>query len=187
MSAIIDRRLNDRNKSAVNRERFIRRYKSHVQRAVTDMVADRSIRDMERGGEVKIPVRDIAEPALRHGAGGDREYVHPGNRSFQPGDRIVEVEGKTTRALDIDEWDKCAADPVIPDSAPVFAGLDLASVSDLTALVVVHRDANDAALLAVKEAARAHPGMVSAIHADEHQDLNDWHRAAGLQDQTSRD
>jgi len=93
MSAIIDRRLNDRNKSAVNRERFIRRYKSHVQRAVTDMVADRSIRDMERGGEVKIPVRDIAEPALRHGAGGDREYVHPGNRSFQPGDRIERPQG----------------------------------------------------------------------------------------------
>ena len=74
MSVIIDRRLNDRNKSATNRERFIRRYKAHVQRAVTDMVAERSIRDMERGGQVKIPVKDIAEPSFRHGPGGDREY-----------------------------------------------------------------------------------------------------------------
>ena len=60
MSVIIDRRLNDRNKSAVNRERFIRRYKAQIQRAVSDMVAERSIRDMEQGGEVKILVRDIS-------------------------------------------------------------------------------------------------------------------------------
>lgn len=88
MSVIIDRRLNDRNKSAVNRERFMRRYKAHIQRAVTDMVAERSVRDMERGGDVRIPVRDIAEPGFRHGPGGDREYVHTGNREFMPGDRI---------------------------------------------------------------------------------------------------
>ena len=93
MSVIIDRRLNDRNKSATNRERFIRRYKAHVQRAVTDMVAERSIRDMERGGQVKIPVKDIAEPSFRHGPGGDREYVHPGNRKFMPGDRFPRPQG----------------------------------------------------------------------------------------------
>jgi uncharacterized sporulation protein YeaH/YhbH (DUF444 family) len=93
MSVIIDRRLNDRNKSAVNRERFIRRYKSHIQRAVSDMVAERSIKDMERGGEVNIPVKDISEPSFRHGAGGDRETVHPGNRKFQPGDKIERPRG----------------------------------------------------------------------------------------------
>ena len=32
-----------------------------------------AIRDMERGGQVDIPVKDIAEPAFRHGQGGDRE------------------------------------------------------------------------------------------------------------------
>ncbi len=93
MSVIIDRRLNDRNKSAVNRERFIRRYKAHIQRAVSDMVADRSIKDMERGGQVKIPVKDISEPSFRQGAGGDREMVHPGNRKFMPGDKIKRPEG----------------------------------------------------------------------------------------------
>ena len=75
MSVIIDRRLNDRNKSATNRERFIRRYKAHVQRAVTDMVAERSIRDMERGGQVKIPVKDIAEPSFRHRPGPRRSAL----------------------------------------------------------------------------------------------------------------
>ena len=93
MSVIIDRRLNDRNKSAVNRARFMRRYKAHLQRAVADMVSQRSIRDMEKGGTVHIPHRDIAEPVIRHGGGGDREMVHPHNREFQPGDRIRRPPG----------------------------------------------------------------------------------------------
>lgn len=85
---IIDRRLNDRNKSAVNRQRFIRRYKEQLRKSVSDAVAKRSITDMEKGGDVNIPIRDIAEPQFRHGMGGDREYVHSGNRSFSPGDHI---------------------------------------------------------------------------------------------------
>lgn len=93
MSVIIDRRPNDRSGSAVNRERFMRRYRAQIRKAVADMVADRSIRDMERGGTVGIPVRDLSEPSFRHGHGGDREYVHPGNRDFQPGDRLPRPSG----------------------------------------------------------------------------------------------
>ena len=48
----------------------------------------------------------------------------------------------STRALDIDEWDKGAEDPVILDGVGVDAGLDLASVKDLTALVWVYLDAD---------------------------------------------
>jgi uncharacterized sporulation protein YeaH/YhbH (DUF444 family) len=92
MSTFIDRRLNDRRKSAVNRQRFIERYKEHLRRAVSDIVAKRSIRDLESGGEVRIPAKDIAEPAFRHGQGGDREMVHPGNRTFAPGDRLPRPE-----------------------------------------------------------------------------------------------
>ncbi|HMN64122.1 MAG TPA: YeaH/YhbH family protein [Burkholderiaceae bacterium] len=93
MSAIIDRRPNDRSGSAVNRERFMRRYRAQIRQAVADMVADRSIRDMERGGKVGIPARDLSEPGFRHGRGGDREYVHTGNREFQPGDRLPRPSG----------------------------------------------------------------------------------------------
>lgn len=93
MSVVIDRRLNDRNKSAVNRERFMRRYKAQIQRAVGDMVAERSIKDMEHGGTVNIPTKDISEPAFRHGSGGDRELVHPGNRKFQKGDQFERPQG----------------------------------------------------------------------------------------------
>ena len=49
---------------------FIRRYKEQVKDAIDGMVSDRSIKDMEKGGDVRIPVKDIAEPAFRHGHGG---------------------------------------------------------------------------------------------------------------------
>ena len=88
MSIVIDRRLNDRNKSAVNRARFIRRYKEQIKRAVNDLVSRRGITDMEQGGNVGIPARDIREPSFRHGPGGEHEYVHPGNHSFNAGDKI---------------------------------------------------------------------------------------------------
>ena len=97
MSMIIDRRLNDHNKSATNRERFIRRYKDQLKRAIDGMVSDRSIRDMEKGGDVRIPVKDISEPAFRHGRGGDREMVHPGNRTFNQGDRVARPESGAGR------------------------------------------------------------------------------------------
>lgn len=90
---LIDRRLNGRNKSAVNRERFIRRYKDHIRRAVKGMVADRSIKDMVQGGEVKVPAKDISEPGFRYGQGGDWETVHPGNKEFVKGDRIQRPNG----------------------------------------------------------------------------------------------
>jgi hypothetical protein len=98
MMRLIDRRLNTRNKSAVNRERFMRRYKEHIKRAVKDMVADRSIKDMVQGGEIKVPAKDISEPGFRYGAGGDWETVHPGNREFVAGDRIPRPSGSSRGA-----------------------------------------------------------------------------------------
>jgi uncharacterized sporulation protein YeaH/YhbH (DUF444 family) len=93
MAHLIDRRENARNKSAVNRARFLRRYKEQIRRAVHDMVSERSITDMDRGGNVGVPRKDINEPVFRHGRGGDREIVHPGNREFTKGDRIPRPEG----------------------------------------------------------------------------------------------
>ena len=46
----------------------------------------------------------------------------------------------STRALSIDEWDANDGEPDIPKGAVVYAGLDLASVQDLSALILVHRD-----------------------------------------------
>lgn len=92
MSRFIDRRLNGKNKSAVNRQRFIHRYKNQIKKAVSDAIADRSITDIEKGENVSIPSKDISEPTIHHGSGGKREVVHPGNREFVPGDKIPRPE-----------------------------------------------------------------------------------------------
>ncbi|WP_198962674.1 YeaH/YhbH family protein [Mangrovitalea sediminis] len=88
MTHIIDRRLNGKNKSAVNRERFLRRYRQHIKKAVAEAVQKRSITDIEHGEKVSIPTRDIQEPVFHNGRGGRREIVHPGNREFVTGDTL---------------------------------------------------------------------------------------------------
>ena len=93
MLQLIDRRPSSRGKSAVNRERFLRRYKSHIQDAVKKMVGERHLADMEQGGEVRVPRRDISEPTFGFGRGGDREIVLPGNREYVSGDRIPRPQG----------------------------------------------------------------------------------------------
>ena len=93
MSHIIDRRLNGKNKSAVNRERFLRRFKAQIKEAVSRAVKGRSITDIESGEKVSIPVKDISEPVFHHGQGGVREQVHPGNEEFIRGDRIARPQG----------------------------------------------------------------------------------------------
>ena len=88
MTQVIDRRLSGKNKSAVNRQRFIRRFKAQIKRAVADAVAGRSIVDIDNGEKINIPARDMSEPVFQHGRGGRREAVHPGNTDFVTGDRI---------------------------------------------------------------------------------------------------
>lgn len=88
MSYLIDRRLMGKNKSAVNRDRFLRRYRVQVKEAVTRAVKGRSITDIENGEKVSIPVKDIAEPNFGLGNGGVRERVHPGNKEYVRGDHI---------------------------------------------------------------------------------------------------
>jgi uncharacterized sporulation protein YeaH/YhbH (DUF444 family) len=93
MSHLIDRRLNGRNKSTVNRQRFLRRYKTQLKRAVSDAVNRRSITDIDSGETVGIPSKDISEPVFHHGPGGTRDMVHPGNKDFLTGDRVQRPEG----------------------------------------------------------------------------------------------
>jgi uncharacterized sporulation protein YeaH/YhbH (DUF444 family) len=88
LTQIIDRRLNGKNKSAVNRQRFIRRFKAQIKRAVADAVSGRSIVDIDNGEKINIPARDMSEPVFGHGPGGRREAIHPGNTDFVTGDKI---------------------------------------------------------------------------------------------------
>ncbi|WP_462401744.1 YeaH/YhbH family protein [Pseudomonas sp. Marseille-QA0332] len=93
MSYVIDRRLNGKNKSTVNRQRFLRRYREHIKKAVEEAVSRRSITDMEHGEQISIPGRDIDEPVLHHGRGGKQTIVHPGNKEFVSGERIPRPQG----------------------------------------------------------------------------------------------
>ncbi len=93
MQQIIDRRLAGKNKSIGNRERFLRRHKEQIREAVKRAVDGRGIRDIAQGEDIRIPKRDISEPAFGHGSGGKREVVHPGNQDFVRGDRIKRPEG----------------------------------------------------------------------------------------------
>ncbi|MDT8880201.1 YeaH/YhbH family protein [Halomonas saccharevitans] len=88
MTYFIDRRANAKHKSAVNRQRFLDRYRTRIKRSVEEAVNRRSITDMERGEKVSIPARDISEPVFQHGPGGERAIVAPGNKEFVEGDRL---------------------------------------------------------------------------------------------------
>lgn len=93
MAHFIDRRLNGKNKSAVNRQRFIRRYKQQIKKAVSDAISNRSVTDISSGESVTIPSKDISEPLFHQGKGGRRQIVHPGNDQFSQGDRIKRPQG----------------------------------------------------------------------------------------------
>lgn len=93
MSQIVDRRINGKNKSAVNRQKFIRRYKKHLKKAVEDAITERSITDIERGEKVNIPAKDISEPTFGVGSGGHREGIYPGNEEYVAGDSIPRPSG----------------------------------------------------------------------------------------------
>lgn len=88
MAHLIDRRLQGKNKSAGNRERFLRRYKGQIKDAVARAIKGRSIKDIEKGEKVSIPVKDINEPSFGHTHGGVWEVVRPGNKEYQKGDQI---------------------------------------------------------------------------------------------------
>ncbi|UCQ58909.1 YeaH/YhbH family protein [Edwardsiella piscicida] len=93
MAYFIDRRLNGKNKSAVNRQRFLRRYKSQIKQSVADAIHRRSVSDVESGESVTIPRDDISEPLFQQGSGGERHRVHPGNDHFVPHDHIERQQG----------------------------------------------------------------------------------------------
>jgi uncharacterized sporulation protein YeaH/YhbH (DUF444 family) len=90
---IIDRRLAGKNKSVGNRERFVRRYKEQIAEAVRRAVSQRDIRHIEQDENITIPRKDIREPVFRHGPGGIRDTVHPGNTEHVRGDRIAKPQG----------------------------------------------------------------------------------------------
>ncbi|CAA7624851.1 YeaH/YhbH family protein [Magnetospirillum sp. SS-4] len=90
---VIDRRLNPKGKSLANRQRFLRRARAQIVKAVREASGNRSIQDIANGEKISIPADGLREPTFRRAAhGGIRDYVVPGNRDFVEGDRIDKPE-----------------------------------------------------------------------------------------------
>lgn len=88
MTRFLDKRSQGRHKSAVNRQRFIKRFKSQIKHSVSEATKKRNLADIENGESVTIPIKDIKEPTFHYGPGGKTETVLPGNEGFSVGDRI---------------------------------------------------------------------------------------------------
>ncbi|MDG1752606.1 MAG: YeaH/YhbH family protein [Thalassotalea sp.] len=88
MANFIDRRLNSKNKSTVNRQRFIRRYKSQIKKSVEQAVNKRGVTDIDSGENITITKKDLSEPVFHQGQGGIKDRVHPGNDQYSAGDQI---------------------------------------------------------------------------------------------------
>ncbi len=90
MRHFIDRRLNPKDKSLGNRQRFLRRARAQIKKAVNESLQDRSITDVGSKEKISIPSKGIREPRFRlNPTGGKREGTYPGNKEFTPGDRIA--------------------------------------------------------------------------------------------------
>jgi uncharacterized sporulation protein YeaH/YhbH (DUF444 family) len=86
--------MNPGGKSLVNRQRFLRRAKALVQRAVRDSLKDRSIKELDQEGEVTIVKDGVHEPTFhRSSKGGNREHILPGNKEFVEGDELPRPSG----------------------------------------------------------------------------------------------
>ncbi|WP_395646697.1 YeaH/YhbH family protein [Terricaulis sp.] len=101
---IIDRRLNPGGKSFANRQRFLRRARAQVRKAVREASSSRSIKDAGKGGEVSIPAGGVHEPFLhKSNRGGVRDYLLPGNKKYVERDTIPRPEqqgGQGSKASD---------------------------------------------------------------------------------------
>lgn len=89
MPNFIDRRLNPRDKSLGNRQRFLRRARSELKRAINERVKSGKIETADSDQMIAIPKKGIGEPTFQRAPhAGRREEVLPGNKVFGAGDRI---------------------------------------------------------------------------------------------------
>jgi hypothetical protein len=107
---IVDRRLNDKGKSSVNRRKFIDRVRHHVKKSIQESIRDNNLDDLTNGDKkrIRIPIRNIDEPWFHHNNSGIGDIVRPGNDKFVPGDKIrrpEEGEGKGRQGSEDGEGD----------------------------------------------------------------------------------
>ncbi|MBB3317976.1 MULTISPECIES: YeaH/YhbH family protein [unclassified Rhizobium] len=94
MPNFIDRRLNPKDKSLGNRQRFLNRAREELKRAIKEQVKSDKIADVDAAHGVPMPKRGAGEPTFQPSSGsGDREYILPGNREYMAGDKLSRPQG----------------------------------------------------------------------------------------------
>ncbi|WP_043613004.1 DUF444 family protein, partial [Ensifer sp. ZNC0028] len=89
MPNFIDRRLNPKDKSLGNRQRFLKRAREELKRVIKDQVKSDRIIDVDAAHGVPMPTDGASEPTFQPSRGsGERNYVLPGNKEFSAGDRL---------------------------------------------------------------------------------------------------
>jgi len=89
MPIYIDRRLNPKDKSLGNRQRFLKRAREELKRTIKEQVKAGKITDVDAEHRVPMPARGTSEPTFRPDrSSGERGYILPGNKEFAPGDRL---------------------------------------------------------------------------------------------------
>lgn len=87
MTAIIDRRLNPKDKTIKNRQKFIGRSRTQIKKAVKEAIDKGNIADIE-DGKVRVKTKGVSEPTFGvDGKTGNKRYVLPGNEEHVVGDR----------------------------------------------------------------------------------------------------
>jgi hypothetical protein len=85
---IIDRRLNPKEKSLGNRQRFLRRAKEDIRNAVNESLKRRKVTETESGEKIRIRSKSLHQPSFHLGRDGKRDFVFPGNSDYVVGDTI---------------------------------------------------------------------------------------------------
>jgi len=94
MPIFIDRRLNPKDKSLGNRQRFLRRAREDLKRSIRDGIRSGKISDADSAQAVVLPKKGTDEPRFKEAKNtGRREHILPGNKHFSPGDRLPKPSG----------------------------------------------------------------------------------------------
>jgi uncharacterized sporulation protein YeaH/YhbH (DUF444 family) len=90
---IVDRRANPQGKSLANRERFLKRVREDVKRAVSDTIARRRVADVDSTEEIRVRVDGTEEPRFATTGEGEHDYVLPGPGTLNRGDKLPKPSG----------------------------------------------------------------------------------------------
>lgn len=96
-NTIVDRRKNGKGKGSTIRQKFIKRARGQIKKAVKEAIEKRSVSDIGTSekdkNKITIPSKGTKQPIFGQGQGGNRDYVLPGNQDKDVGDTIPKPQG----------------------------------------------------------------------------------------------